>query len=143
AQDAVVAAEAETPPDAAKIARAKASALRAKAGYDDCKNSNTNTNAGGCENAEADFTKAIADSHCPGVLSKPGDAHDIGCGQAVERCACLQAPRNERPICSEVPEHARSSSKGVNLGDVEQRFQVCPALAAKDIDKLEQEVKEA
>lgn len=112
----------------------------------DCRNSSGSSTAGGCNNAQSDFHKAKEEfiAAC-GDIDRGGDGHNIGCGQALARCECLSmssAQKDERPICSGVPDPIRSNS-GANLADLSRKFRICPAMASRDIDKLENEAKEA
>lgn len=93
-----------------------------------------------CQNNASEYKKALEDANnCQG-FRKSGDSDNIGCGHAVTQCQCLDMDDGEKakiPVCENVP-----NGKGKGMAALERRFNACPEEAGRDLDKLENEVKD-
>jgi len=88
-----------------------------------------------CRNAKRDFTKAKEEMQCVGFPQGSDVPGNIMCAHAIEKCNCMSGGGSgdtSRPLCQNVSSRPSAA----------ERYAMCPAEAAKGIDKLENDIRD-
>lgn len=107
-------------------------------------------NQGDCNNASKEFNKAKGEfiGACKAIPTggKSTTPGNIACAEALQKCDCqFQNTDSESATAASCPMKTSASGGGelIDIAAARERYKYCPMMAAKDIDKIEQDLKDA